>query len=354
MFCTSPFDNSHEKHITRCRVYAKVSSKKWDFNILFTNILSISMSIIEPDSRHISVLLDELVDSIKIFEDRKNIVVDCTLWLAWHACKIIQKMKPWDLFVWFDADTRNLALAKEKLSFLHSEVEIILIHSNFSELKSKLAEHWITSITGIYYDLWISSLHVDDADRWFSFRANGPLDMRFDASTWKTAADIINYSSKDELEEIIRYYWEEASFRKIADRIIQRRKQEKFTTTADLANFIDEISNYPKTKTKVFQAFRIAVNAELESIKVSITDAIDMLESQGNIFVISFHSLEDRITKQLLKIETRDCICSDLICTCHHTKRLRLHTKKPILPSQKEIDENSRSKSAKARGAMKL
>lgn len=312
------------------------------------------MPTIEYDSRHISVLLTELVDSIKIFTDRPNIVVDCTLWLAGHACQMIQKMWKWDTFIWFDADQRNLVLAKEKIASLKTDVEIILIHSNFSELRSELATRGIHKITWIYYDLWISSLHVDEAERWFSFQADGPLDMRFDTSSGNTAADIVNYSSKDELEHIIRYYWEEASFRKIADRIIQKRKEKKFVTTKDLAHFLDDISNYPKTKTKVFQAFRIAVNKELESIETSLIDAITLLETGGNIFVISFHSLEDRITKQIFKKETRDCICSDLICSCHHIKSLTLHNKKPILPTTEEIQHNSRSKSAKARGATKL
>lgn len=312
------------------------------------------MNIENTDPRHISVLLNELVDSIEIFEDRQNVIVDCTLWMAWHASQIIKKMWEWDIFIWFDADERNLKLAKQNLDKINTKTKIILINSNFINLKSELNKAWIEKITGIYYDLGISSLHVDEADRWFSFKQDWPLDMRFDITTWKTASDVINFSSKQELEDIFRYYWEDPSFRKIADRILLRRKEKKFTTTRDLADFLDDILSFPKTKTRVFQALRIEVNKELEAMEKSIPEALSLLEKDWNIFVISFHSLEDRITKKIFKTETRDCICSDLICSCHHTKTLKLHTKKPILPTSEEIEFNPRSRSAKARWAKKV
>jgi len=308
----------------------------------------------ENGKRHISVLLEELVNSIEIFSGKPNIIVDCTLWMAGHAREIIKKMWEWDIFIGFDADSRNLELAKQNLDWIETKVKIILINSNFIHLKSELQKVGIESITWIYYDLWISSLHVDEAERGFSFKQDWPLDMRFDTSTGKTAADIVNFSSKKELEDIFRYYWEDPSFRKIADRIILKRKQEKFFTTKDLANFLDEILKFPKTKTRIFQALRIEVNKELEAMEKSIPDALDLLESWGNIFVISFHSLEDRIVKHILKKETKWCICSDIICSCHHEKSLKLHSKKPILPSEEEIEFNPRSRSAKARGATKL
>lgn len=312
----------------------------------------------EEQEKHVPVLLHELVDSIKVFPDKQNIIVDCTLWMAGHATHIIEKMNPWDIFIWFDADSRNLKLAKQYLEKLktktQNEIKIVLINSNFSQLKEELEKVWIMKITGIYYDLWISSLHVDEAERWFSFKQDGPLDMRFDTSSWETAADVVNYYSKKELEDIFRYYWEDPSFRKIADRILERRKKQKFTTTKDLADFLDDIVNFPKTKTRIFQALRIQVNKELDAIEKSIADAIHLLQTDWNIFVISFHSLEDRITKKIFKRETRDCICSDMICSCHHTKCLKLHTKKPILPSNEEVSSNPRSRSAKWRGATKL
>ncbi len=324
--------------------------------------------------KHISVLLHELVESIEIFSDRQNIVVDGTLWMAGHACEIIKKLRAWDIFIGFDADTRNLPLALERIQSLtdqnwlqlnicepgntfepvHDTINILLIHSNFEFLKQKLNENNIESITGIYYDLWISSLHVDEADRGFSFREDGPLDMRFDTTTGKTAADIINSYQQAELRQMFVDYGEEPASTKIAARIIESRKQEKIKTTGRLVEIIESVNSHPKTKTRIFQAIRIEVNGELDVMKQSFRDAIELLQKDGNIFVISFHSLEDRITKQILKRETRDCICSEIICNCGHKKSLKVLTKKPILPSEQEIKNNSRSRSAKARAATKI
>jgi 16S rRNA (cytosine1402-N4)-methyltransferase len=304
---------------------------------------------------HTSVLLEELVSAISINQNTKNIIVDCTLWLAGHASKVIQKMNPGDIFIGFDADERNLKLAHVKLEALKTQTEIILIHSNFAHLEEELTKRDIHSITGIYYDLGVSSMHFDEAERGFSLRLEGPLDMRFDTREWKTAADVLNYSQEKDLFRIFKEYGEEPHCRKIAARVITARKQKKFQTTTDLTNFLDsEINSHVKTKTRVFQALRIEVNGELDTLKDSLSQAIKVLQSDGNIFVISFHSLEDRITKQTLKRETRDCICSDIICQCGHKKSLRLMHKKPILPSSEEQKINTRSRSAKARHAQKL
>ncbi len=303
--------------------------------------------------KHISVLLNELVESIKIKTNSKNIIVDCTLWMWWHASKIIKKMNCWDTFIWFDADIKNLELAKKRLDEINKDnkVEIILINSNFINLKKELKNRNIEKITGIYYDLWLSSLHLDEADRWFSFMLEGPLDMRLDKTKWKTAAQIINSYTKDELREIFLKYWEEPGANKISTKIVEARKQKKFKTTSDLSEVIQGI---PKTKARIFQAIRIEVNNELKSIEISLKDAIDLLEKDWIIFVISFHSLEDRITKQIFKKETKDCICEDLICNCKHKKSLKLLNKKPIIPTEEEIKENPRSRSAKARIAQKI
>lgn len=304
---------------------------------------------------HTSVLLQELVWAIDINNNEKNIIVDCTLWLAGHASHIIQKMNPGDIFIWFDADERNLKLAEEKLEKLKTKIKIILIHSNFANLQEKLAEYKIDSVTGIYYDLGVSSMHFDEAERWFSLRLEWPLDMRFDTRGWKTAADVLNYYEEKDLFQIFKQYGEEPHCRKIAAKVITARKQKKFATTTDLCEFLDrEINSHIKTKTRVFQALRIEVNGELDTLKESLSQAINILAPNWNIFVISFHSLEDRIVKQTFKKETRDCICSDIICTCGHKKSLKLINKKPILPSPEEQKINTRSRSAKARHAQKI
>ncbi len=317
------------------------------------------MSVKTDKNIHTSVLLQELVWAIDIRDDKQNIIVDGTLGLAGHACEMLQKMNDGDILVGFDADERNLGLAKGRLektkTQLGLDVEIVLIHSNFELLSEKLWEHGISSVTGIYYDLGVSSMHFDEAERWFSLRLEGPLDMRFDTRSWKTAADVLNYYEEKDLFGILKEYWEEPHARKIAARIITSRKQNKFVTTNDLNDFLEsEINSHIKTKTRVYQALRIEVNGELDTLKSTLAQAIKLLESDGNIFVISFHSLEDRIVKQIFKRETRDCICSDLICSCWHTKSLRLVNKKPILPGEIEQKENSRSRSAKARHAQKI
>jgi len=314
------------------------------------------MNIENIAEKHISVLYEELIWSIDIYDNRKNIVVDCTLGMWWHASGMIQKMNPWDTFIGFDADERNLKLARQRLEEINvdNKVELILINSNFVNLKQELADRNIFEITGIYYDLWLSSLHVDEADRWFSFRSNGPLDMRFDATSWKPASFIVNVYRKDQLVDIFKTYWEEPQAEAVAKVICNTRKKRPFETTHDLVEAIEEVSKHPKVKTRIFQALRIETNKELDFAETSINDAISILAEKGKIFIISFHSLEDRLVKQIFKKETRDCICDDLICTCGHKKSLKNLTKKPILPSPEEIQQNPRSRSAKARLAEKL
>lgn len=306
---------------------------------------------------HISVLLNELVDFIEIKNDKKNIIVDCTLWMWWHAREIIKKMNKWDIFIWFDADIRNLELVKPILEndFASTWVKLFFINDNFQNLKIRLKEIWIENITWIYYDLWISSLHIDDKERWFSFSLEWPLDMRFDTSKWISASEVINSYSKEDLIEIFREYWEEPASKKIAELILKKRKSWfRFKNTKDLSDTIWEISNFPKTKARIFQSLRIEVNKELEVIKESLKDAIELLDKWGKIFVISFHSLEDRIVKNIFRDETKDCICNEIICICKHKKSLEILTKKPIIPTQEEIKRNSRSRSAKARWAKRI
>lgn len=314
------------------------------------------MNIENIAEKHISVLYEELIWSIEIFNNKQNIVVDCTLGMGWHACGIIQKMNPGDIFIWFDADERNLKLARQRIESINADnkVELILINSNFVHIQQELQDRWITEITGIYYDLWLSSLHVDEADRWFSFRADGPLDMRFDATSGKPASFVVNVYRKEQLIDIFKTYWEEPLSEKIAQAICNQRKKKDFETTHDLVETIETISKHPKVKTRIFQALRIETNKELDYAEKSIQDSLKLLTKWGKIFVISFHSLEDRLVKQIFKTESRDCICDDLICSCHHKKSIKILTKKPILPTDEEIKQNPRSRSAKARLAEKI
>ena len=307
------------------------------------------------EQKHIPVLLNELVSYIKIEKDKQNIIVDCTLWLAWHAKEIIKKMHKWDIFIGFDADIRNLELAKKNLENLNDDVEKIFINSNFVNLKKELEKLDIKQITWIYYDLWISSLHIDEKERWFSFRFEWPLDMRFDTNSWIKASEIINTYKEKDLLRVFKTYWEDPLSKKIVNKINEIRKTDfKFNTTKDLADFLEKISKDPKTKARIFQALRIETNKELENLEISLKDAIELLEKNWVIFVISFHSLEDRIVKNIFRDETKNCICKDLFCTCKHKKRLKLINKKAIIPSEIEEKINPRSRSAKARWAIKV
>ena len=307
----------------------------------------------EIEKKHISVLLNELVESIKIFSNKKNVIVDCTLGMWWHASKIIEKMNSSDIFIGFDADIKNLELAKIRLEKIAEEkkVQTIFINSNFSELKTELIKIWIKKITWIYYDLGLSSLHLDEAERWFSFMHDWPLDMRLDKSKGKTAENVVNSYTASELREIFIKYWEEPQANRLSQKIVLERKKKRIKTTLELSEIIWW---NPKIKSRIFQSIRIEVNWELEAIEKSLEDAIWLLENWWRIFVISFHSLEDRTVKQIFKKEARDCICDDLICSCHHKKSLKLLNKKPILPTQEEITTNKRSRSAKARFAEKI
>ncbi len=310
-------------------------------------------NIKEIEKKHISVLLNELVEAIEIKNDKKNVIVDATLGMWWHASKIIEKMNTWDTFIWFDADIKNLDLARIRLEEINKnkKVNLYLINSNFWNLKEELEKIWIKEITWIYYDLWLSSLHLDEADRWFSFMLNGPLDMRLDKTRWRTASDIVNSYKDSELRDIFLKYWEEPQSNKIAKNIVELRRKKRFETTSDLSEII---TWWPKAKSRIFQAIRIEVNWELEMLEKSLKDSIELLKKDWTVFVISFHSLEDRITKNIFRDETRDCICDDIICSCGHKKSLKVLNKKPILPTDEEIKMNPRSRSAKARVAKKI
>lgn len=308
---------------------------------------------------HTSVLLNELVNAIKLDKNRQNIVVDATLWLAWHAVEIIKKMWKWDVFVGFDADFDNLEVASKNIDekvweyISENEIKIYLINSNFRHLKGKLNEIWIDKVNNVYYDLWVSSVHLDDESKWFSFRWEWALDMRYDRSSGITAKDVINNYWENELYRVLRDYWEEKKVKFIVDEILAQRKIKSINTTKEFLEIIEKSSFDPKSKTRVFQAIRIEVNDEFWAMKESIKSAVNMLEIGWILAVITFHSLEDRITKQMINsfIETE----IDQITGQNLTKPiLEKVSKKPIEPQEFEVKQNPRSRSAKLRIAKKI
>ena len=302
---------------------------------------------------HYSVLLNEAIENLNIKED--GIYVDATLGLGGHSSKILEKLTTGHLYA-FDEDKMALEYADNRLSKINNKYT--LIKSNFVNLKAKLAELGITKIDGIVFDLGVSSPQIDTASRGFSFSKDGSLDMRMDTDSNLTAAQVINEYSKEELISIFFNYGEEKQSRLIASKIITQRP---IKTTLELVKVIEKAvganyfyKNHPERK--IFQAIRIEVNKELSVLTNVLPDVTEILKPGGRMSIITFHSLEDRIVKKYMKKESE---VNELVKGLPeipeaYKPKLKLITKKPILPSAKELSENSRSKSTTLMVAEKL
>ncbi len=307
---------------------------------------------------HIPVLLSETIDLLNLRAGSK--VVDCTLGLGGHAKKILETIGPKGKLMAFDEDADNLAKAKLKLKTLNSKHKnVIFVHDNFENLKSQISNQKFGEADAILFDLGLSSPHVDRAERGFSFRKEGPLDMRYDQSQPLTARLVINTYNEKKLADLIYQYGEERRSRVIAKAIVEARKKESIKNTLHLDDIIKtavkgKMGHHPATRT--FQALRIYVNRELEVLENTLHQAIEVLKPGGRIAVISYHSLEDRLVKNIFRYYTRDCICpKELpVCQCNFQKKLYLLTKRPIIPSGIEVEKNPRSRSAKLRVAERL
>ena len=302
---------------------------------------------------HYSVLLKEAIENLNIKED--GIYVDATLGLGGHSSKILEKLTTGHLYA-FDEDKIALEYADNRLSKINNKYT--LIKSNFVNLKVKLAELGITRIDGIVFDLGVSSPQIDTASRGFSFSKDGSLDMRMDTDSKQTAAQVVNEYSKEELISIFFNYGEEKQSRLIASKIITQRP---IKTTLELVKVIEKAvganyfyKNHPERK--IFQAIRIEVNKELSVLTNVLPDVTEILKPGGRMSIITFHSLEDRIVKKYMKeqSEVNELVKGLPEIPEAYKPKLKLITKKPILPSASELAENSRSKSAKLRVAEKL
>ena len=302
---------------------------------------------------HYSVLLNEAIENLNIKED--GIYVDATLGLGGHSSKILEKLTTGHLYA-FDEDKMAIDYADKRLAKINSNYTII--KSNFVNLKAKLEELGVTAIDGIVFDLGVSSPQIDTASRGFSFSKDGLLDMRMDTDSPLTAEQVVNEYKKEELVNIFFNYGEEKQSRLIASKIVAKRP---IKTTLELVKVILEAvganyfyKNHPERK--IFQAIRIEVNKELSVLKDVLPDVTDILKPQGRMVIITFHSLEDRIVKKYMKEESE---VNDLVkglpeIPAAYQPKLKLITKKPILPSSEELEANSRSKSAKLRVAEKI
>lgn len=308
---------------------------------------------------HISVLKSAVQKYLGLEEG--NLVVDGTLGLGGHALEILSAIGKDGVLIGFDQDRQNLEEAKKRLKAY--EKQIVYINDNFRYLKTRLTENDIDQVDAILLDLGISSPHVDEADRGFSFMKEGPLDMRFDLDGRLTAADVVNGYEEVELAKIFFLYGEERLSRKFARFICERRKEKSFKTTTDLANFIE--SKAPKKyggrkaklhpATQIFQALRIEVNDELSALKEVLEQGMEVLEIGGRFVIISYHSLEDRIVKQFFReLERPKTVGEENLYRNFGEPIVERITKKPVTPDEEEVKVNPRSRSAKLRAYKKL
>ena len=304
--------------------------------------------------KHYSVLLNETIESLKIKPD--GIYVDGTLGGGGHAGEVAKRLGEGGHLIGIDQDADAIAAASEHLREYADKVTIV--RSNYERIAEVLSELGIEKVDGIYLDLGVSSYQLDTADRGFTYREeNAPLDMRMDQRKTETAKDIVNHYSESELFHMIRDYGEDRFAKNIAKHIVMARQKKEIETTGELNEIIRAAipakvratGGHPSKRT--YQAIRIELNQELRVLEDSIDRMIDLLAPGGRLSIITFHSLEDRIVKNRFRINENPCTCPPEfpVCMCGKKSKGRVVTRKPILPSEEELEENSRSKSAKLR-----
>lgn len=310
-----------------------------------------------PDSEssrilHQPVLYQEVLKGLRPRSGGRYL--DATVGGGGHAQGLLEASSPDGLLLALDADPAALEVARQRLTPYGERV--ILVHANFARLAETADRHGFRPVDGILMDLGLSSLQLADAARGFSFQHDGPLDMRFDPSRGETAAGLVNRLSEAELADLLWRYGDEPAARRIARAILAARP---VATTAQLAEVVSNAvpgRRHHHKATRAFQALRVAVNRELEHLEAALPQAVDLLAPGGRLAVIAFHSLEDRIVKELFRNESRDCLCPPTIleCICGHRATLRLITRRPLRPSQEEVQRNPRSRSARLRIAERI
>ena len=305
----------------------------------------------EKEFKHISVLFKETVDGLNVTPG--GIYVDGTLGGAGHAKRVCEQLKGEGRFIGIDQDADAIATATERLKEFPF---VTIVRSNYEAMARVLKEQGIEQVNGIMLDLGVSSYQLDTAERGFTYKVDAPLDMIMDNRMDKTAKDIVNEYSEMELFRMIKDYGEDQFAKNIAKHIVRARAEKEIETTFELNEIIKaaipakmRVNGHPSKRT--FQAIRIECNRELEVLKESLDDLIDLLNPGGRLCIITFHSLEDRIVKSAFRNAENPCICPPEfpVCVCGRKSKGKVISRKPILPSAKELEENSRSKSAKLR-----
>ncbi len=310
------------------------------------------------DFHHVSVMLEEVLEGLSIKPG--GIYVDCTLGGAGHSKEIAKLLGPEGILIGIDQDINAIKAAGEKLEEYKDRVK--LVHNSFFNLKQVLEELNIDTVDGILMDLGVSSHQLDEAQRGFSYMQDAPLDMRMNRDDPVSAKELVNGLSLEELSQIIWDYGEERWGKRIAQFICEERKHKEIETTGDLTNIIKKAipanarREGPHPAKRTFQALRIAVNNELEPLEKTLLDAAEALNKKGRLCVITFHSLEDRITKKAFQYLAKGCICPPKlpICQCGKSKLVKIITNKPIIPSEVELERNPRARSAKVRIAERV
>lgn len=301
---------------------------------------------------HLPVLYKEIIHALQPKAGGRYI--DGTLGAGGHSAGLLEASAPTGEVLAFDLDPQAIEIARARLASFDERVHII--QASYVEMAEGVVRLGWDAVDGIVLDLGVSSMQLDTAERGFSFLQDAPLDMRFSPNASLSAADLVNFLPEGELADILFRYGEERQSRRIARAIAQNRP---ITTTRQLADLVLKTIGKKERihpATRAFQALRIAVNGELETVESVLPVAIGLLRSGGRLAVISFHSLEDRIVKETFRRESTDCLCPphQPVCTCGHKAIIRLVTRKPIEASEVEIQENSRARSAKLRVVEKL
>lgn len=308
---------------------------------------------------HMPVLLQECLDGLDIKSD--GIYLDGTLGGAGHSIEIMKRLENGTL-IGIDQDEIALEVSRERLEKVKGKNRLVLIKGNFRNLARLVRENGIEGVDGILLDIGVSSHQLDEAERGFSYKQDAPLDMRMDRTAVLDAETIVNTYDETAIKSIIRDFGEENWAARIASFIVRARVEKRITTTGQLVDIIKAAipanarREGPHPAKRTFQALRIAVNDELGALKDAVSEAVEILKPEGRLNIITFHSLEDRIVKNEFSSREKPCTCppSFPVCICNKKPELKVLTRKPILPSENEVEVNPRARSAKLRIAQRV